>query len=64
MPYCGECKQECEGEWLDFGIGSYEFWGATGVDIQMGYVSKCCGGDVFQDKECTIPYEDDEGYVC
>jgi len=55
--YCGECKKECEGDWIDVGIGSYEYWGAKGNDVRWVYVSKCCEGDVFKDKKCTIPYE-------
>ena len=64
--YCGECKKECEGDWIDVGIGSYEFWGARGCDTRMVYVSKCCEGDVFEDKECTKEFEpepDDDCYA-
>ena len=57
--YCGECKEECEGEWVDFGIGGYEYWGFRGNDVQWAFVSKCCEGDVYQDKECKVRYEPD-----
>lgn len=57
MPYCKECKCECEGEWVDFGIGSYEYWGARGNDVQWHYVSKCCEGDVCEDEECKVSYD-------
>jgi hypothetical protein len=39
---CPGCGEECTGTWVDFGIGGYEYWGATGVDVQMAYVSTCC----------------------
>ena len=65
MPYCGDCKQECKVIEVDNGIGAYEFWGAPGVDIRLCLESDCCGGDVFDDPECTKPYEfepDDDRY--
>lgn len=27
---------------MDFGIGSYEFWGAPGVDVNIQQVTECC----------------------
>ena len=57
--YCGECKQECVVITVDYGIGSYEFWGARGCDTQLALVSNCCEADVFTDEACTIPYEPD-----
>lgn len=59
MPYCNECKQECKGKWVDFGIGSYEFWGARGIDTRMAFVSECCEADVFEDEECKVPFNPD-----
>jgi len=52
--YCGECKNECGVHAEDFGIGSYEAWGAKGFDSRMGLSSDCCDGEVFEDEECTI----------
>ena len=60
MPYCSECKQECKAITVDDGIGSYEFWGARGCDVRMRIASNCCEGDVFEDEECKVPYE--QGY--
>jgi|688.fasta_scaffold2595658_2 hypothetical protein len=34
-----------EMEWVDFGIGSYEYWGAPGVDVQWAWVTRCCEAD-------------------
>lgn len=39
-PGCDVINPECE--WMDFGIGAYEYWGATGVDVQECWVTKCC----------------------
>jgi len=39
---CPECGQECIGVWVDFGIGAYEYWGATGFDSQKEFVTQCC----------------------
>ena len=39
---CTECGEECNTIIIDYGIGSYEYWGAKGVDIQIEAVSDCC----------------------
>lgn len=39
---CTECGQQCNVMVIDFGIGAYEYWGATGIDSQPGAVSGCC----------------------
>jgi hypothetical protein len=59
MSYCSECKQECEVKWEDVGIGGYEYAGAPGVDIQWSASSVCCGAEVFDDPECTVPFSGD-----
>lgn len=62
--YCGACKEPCEGQFLDFGIGPYEFWGAKSCDIDIHWVSECCEADIYEDKECTVladEPEQDEG---
>jgi hypothetical protein len=40
---------------IDEGIGSYEYWGAKGVDIRLVEVSPCCEADVLDE-----PPEGDE----
>lgn len=45
MAYCTECGQECTVIEVDFGIGAYEYWGATGYDSQICDVSDCCEAD-------------------
>jgi len=44
--YCTFCNEECAVDVVDEGIGSYEYWGAKGVDIRLVEVSACCGEDV------------------
>ena len=39
---CCDCGNECDTEWQDFGIGSYEYHGARGVDTQWVEVTPCC----------------------
>jgi hypothetical protein len=39
---CTACGQPCQVSIIDFGIGSYEYWGALGIDIQLEAVSDCC----------------------
>lgn len=51
--FCGECHEACEIAWEDVGIGSYEFWGAPGVDVQLEPMSDCCSADIFIDVLCT-----------
>jgi hypothetical protein len=54
--FCGECKENCTPILIDDGIGSYEYWGAKGVDTRISCISACCEADVFKDPECTILY--------
>ena len=39
---CAACGQPSETTEMDFGIGSYEFWGAVGVDTNVQTVTVCC----------------------
>lgn len=42
-PYwCEECGEECDVQYVDQGIGSYEFWGQRGVDRNVLPCSDCC----------------------
>lgn len=43
--WCSECGLECNVIEVDFGIGAYEYWGATGVDVNICEVSDCCEAD-------------------
>ena len=54
--YCAHCLQECKVVTIDEGIGSYEYWGATGVDIRLVEVSDCCEGDLLDE----LPEEEGE----
>ncbi len=44
--FCSECKKPCQEVERDFGIGAYEYWGATGSHHNWQWVSECCDGDV------------------
>lgn len=39
---CAACGQPAELIEVDFGIGPYEFWGATGVHVDIQTVTECC----------------------
>lgn len=41
-PICAACGLAAEFKEMDFGIGSYEFWGSVGVDVNIQVVSACC----------------------
>lgn len=58
---CTDCGKECEGQWVDFGIGNYEFWGMNGIDVQMGYVSSCCEADMVDSSGNKVEPPDEEG---
>ena len=49
--YCSYCKQECDVEEVDEGIGAYEYWGATGFHHNWQTVSECCEEDVLEEIE-------------
>ena len=55
--WCGSCKEECDAHVEDQGIGHYEFWGATGHDSRICYVSDCCDAAVYDDRDCRIESE-------
>lgn len=39
---CAGCGQPAETKAMDFGIGSYEYWGCPGVDVDIQQVTECC----------------------
>lgn len=54
--YCAHCLQECSVTTIDEGIGHYEYWGATGVDIRLVDVSSCCEDELLDE----LPEEDED----
>jgi len=50
-PICSECKKPCKEARRNFGIGAYEFWGATGSQDNWRCVSHCCDGDLLTKEE-------------
>jgi hypothetical protein len=55
---CAECMSKSSFHLEDFGIGSYEFWGARGTDHQWEWVSDCCEAQPFG--ELDIPPDKDD----
>jgi hypothetical protein len=49
--FCSECRKPCVKIRRDYGIGSYEYWGATGVHHNWQTVSECCEEDVLEEIE-------------
>ena len=39
---CSECNKEANFKLEDFGIGTYEFWGAVGTNHDYQWISECC----------------------
>lgn len=48
---CKCCEKPCHVIEVDFGIGAYEYWGSTGVDVNIQEVSGCCEDDYWTDDE-------------
>ena len=61
VEFCAECREECQGNWVDFGIGSYEFWGQKCHDSRWGYASTCCEAEVIKNGRLYEGPEPDEG---
>lgn len=53
--YCPQCECNVRTARKDFGIGSYEYWGARGRHVDMRDVCPNCDGDV-----CDPQLEADE----
>jgi hypothetical protein len=39
-PGCRALDPPCE--WVELGVGAYEYWGATGFDSHLVWVTRCC----------------------
>lgn len=52
--FCDDCNEECGTEWVDLGIGPYEFWGARGNHTDYQEVSDCCGADFTHEDELEL----------
>lgn len=57
--YCSECGKACKEVKRNFGIGAYEYWGATGSQDNWQWVSHCCDGDVVASLD-ELEEEEDE----
>jgi len=56
-PFCGECGKPCDVYTEDTGIGSYEYWGATGVHTRIDYSSSCCNAQLYSDASLNNEWE-------
>lgn len=54
--YYKDVKFELEGSYGNLGIGSYEYWGMRGNDVQMGWELDDCSWDksLYTEKENEI----------
>ena len=55
---CPECKEPCTVVTADNGIGSYEYWGATGFDSHPYPASNCCEAEI-DEAELPEPHFDE-----
>lgn len=62
MTICKGCSEPCRIVDVDFGIGAYEYWGATGFDSQVAQVSNCCEADFSDDDDEALEPPDDHEY--
>lgn len=54
ITYCTKCKEPCQAILYDYGIGHYEYWGATGNDVRLEVVSLCCDAPVVDDNDNIV----------
>lgn len=47
--FCTECRRECGTRTVDYGIGAYDYGGASRYDSQLVEVSDCCEAEVVDD---------------
>lgn len=52
-PKCIHCNEPLDIEWVDEGIGPYEYWGYKCTDTRMVSVCSNCGNEV----ESPITYQ-------
>ena len=45
---CSACEEICEIDFVDNGIGPYEYWGAPGRHTQIDIESRCCGRQAYE----------------
>lgn len=51
---CSQCGLASDSKEVDEGIGSYEFWGAPGVDSNWVRISDCCGAPMAPNSADTV----------
>ncbi len=58
--YCTACGDACTAVTEDHGIGSYEYWGATGYDSRIETLSNCCDAEITDE---PLPVEPDPNLI-
>lgn len=58
--WCLDCKRPCDVIEVDFGIGPYEYWGATGCDVRIAPVSDCHECDFSEVDPTLVEPDEDE----
>lgn len=43
---CPSCGEECDGGFVDLGVGVTEYWGNVQNHEDIRYVSDCCWADI------------------
>lgn len=51
---CSCCGQPADTREVDFGIGSYEYWGSTGFDSNVQTVSSCCEAPMMENTAANV----------
>lgn len=51
---CTSCGEPCDPMIIDLGIGSYEYWGAPGIDVQLTVVSQCCEAAIIDESSTHV----------
>jgi len=51
---CSDCGDACTAVVRDFGIRSYEFWGARGTHHDYQQVSPCCEAEIVEGDAHTV----------
>lgn len=54
---CSACGEDCRIVEVDYGVGRFEYWGATGWDSQIARVSNCCETETIDDDWACEPDE-------
>lgn len=65
MKPCPHCGKQGDGQWVDEGIGSYEFWGQKCNDTAMSFRCEYCNeelesGQTYEEYVYEMRYRDND----